>query len=286
MWELGIRVEPNKGDEPTADGVGLEMTSRLLSPPIAYNWRVAVGYRYATADTPEGRVALHRGAAGFDYRGPILQGYGAVTYNVPTDSPTTDQLGGRLGGRWTPDDHWSVYAAGEIFADSTPLRALKNGVTADSVEAGAGYRFHESREVEVAWRFTDFSDGNARHELFARLNERVVDLPRLDVIATLDLYYSTNTETNVPYFSPERIFTPSVILTAEHVTWRRYRRSFVQALQLTLGGTFQEGFGADVIGGVQYEHRWRWDPRFELSYGLRAGSRVFDGDREQNYAGF
>jgi biofilm PGA synthesis protein PgaA len=77
-----------------------------------------------------------------------------------------------------------------------------------------------------------------------------------------------------------------VVLSAEHVTWRRYRRSFVQALQLTLGGTFQEGFDADVIGDVQYEHRWRWDPRFELSYGLRAGSHVFDGDREQSYAGF
>jgi biofilm PGA synthesis protein PgaA len=284
LWELTVHVGPNKGDEPTADGFGLEVRSRLVSPPIAYNWRVAAGYRYATSDTPEGRVELHRGAAGLEYRGPLFQGSGAVTYNAT--STDIDEVGGRLQGRWTPNDHWSVYAAGEIFADSTPLRALKNGATADAVEAGAGYRFHESRAVEVAWRFTDFSDGNERHELFARLGQRVVDLPRLDVVATLDLYYSTNTEQNVFYYSPERVFTPSVVVSAEHVTWRRYRRSFVQALQLTLGGTFQGGFDAAVIGDVQYEHRWRWDPRFELSYGLRAGSHVFDGDREQSYAGF
>ena len=114
----------------------------------------------------------------------------------------------------------------------------------------------------------------------------MIDLPRFDVFATLDLYYSTNTKSDVPYFSPERVFTPSLIVAFEHVTWRRYRRSFVQALQLTPGGTIQEGFGADVIGAVQYEHRWRWDPRYEVSYGVRAASRVFDGDREQSWAGF
>ena len=282
MWELSIRVEPNRGDEPQADGFGMQTSSRLLSPPIAYNWRAALGYRFATADTPEGRVDLHRGAVGLEYGAPNLQATGAVTYNAST----MDEFGGQLQLRWTPDDHWSAYAAGEIFASTVPLRALKNDITANSVEAGAGYRFHESRHVEVAWRFTDFSDGNARHEAFARLGERVIDLPRFDVFATLDLYYSTNTKSNVPYFSPELVFTPSLIVAFEHVTWRRYRRSFVQALQLTPGGTFQEGFSADVIGAVQYEHRWRWDPRYEVSYGVRAASRVFDGDREQSWAGF
>jgi biofilm PGA synthesis protein PgaA len=282
LWELQVRVEPSKGSEPTADGFGVDVTSRLFSPPIAYNWRIAAGYRYSNADVPEGRVTWHRPAAGVEYRGPYLQAYGEVNYN----ETTKDEVGGRLEARWSPDDHWSAYAAGELFASTTPLRALKNGITADAVEAGAGYRFHESRESEVAWRFTDFSDGNTRHEVFARLAQRVIDVPRFDVIATLDLYYSANAETNVPYFSPESVFTPSVVLAAEHVTWRRYRRSFVQALQLTLGGTVQEGFGGDVIGAVRYEHRWRWDPRYELSYGVRAGSRVYDGDRQEEYGAF
>ncbi len=69
MWELQVRVEPNKGVEPQADGFGMEASSRLLSPPIAYNWRVALEYRFATGDTPEGSVDLHRGAVGLEYRG-------------------------------------------------------------------------------------------------------------------------------------------------------------------------------------------------------------------------
>src|SRR5262249_40066948 len=238
--------------------------------------------RYVTADTPEGRVTLNRPAIGLEYRGPGLRAYGEVNYN----DTTLDQFGGRLLVQWAPDDHWQLYAYGEIFAETTPMRALKNGVTADAAEAGVSYRFHESRSVELAWRYTDFSDGNIRHEVFARLGQRVVDLPRFDVTATLDLYYSTNTQNNVPYFSPSEIFTPSLVVLAEHVAWRRYRRSFVQALELSIGGTFEEGFAGAVIGGGQYVHRWRWDPRYELSYGIRGASRVFDGGREADYGGF
>jgi biofilm PGA synthesis protein PgaA len=282
LWNLETRFEPSKGDEPTANGVGLQVTTRLFSPPIGENWRVMVGTRYAGADTPEGHVDLFRGALGLEYRGPGLYAAGAVTYNVTT----VEEAGGRLQGVWTPDDHWRLYAGGEIFAETTPMRALKHGVTADAAEAGVGYRFHESRDVDLAWRYTDFSDGNRRHEVFARLSQRVFDRPRFDVTATLDLYYSTNTESNVFYYSPTSVFTPSVIVLLEHLAWRRYRSSLVQALQLTLGGTFQEGFAGAAIGGAEYSHRWRWDPRFELSYGIRAGSRVFDGDREADYAGF
>jgi biofilm PGA synthesis protein PgaA len=282
LWELETRVEPSKGDEPTADGFGLEVTTRLFSPPIFYNWRVTAGYRYASSDTPEGRVELNRAALGLEYRGPSLRALGEVTYN----DTTQDEFGGRLVVQWAPDDHWRLYATGEIFAESTPMRALKNGVTANAAEASVAYRFHESRQVELAWRYTDFSDGNVRHELFARLAQRVIDRPRFDVVVTLDLYYSTNTESNVPYYSPERVFTPSLVVLAEHVTWRRYRRSFVQALQLSLGGTFQEGFDGAVIGGAAYTHQWRWDPRYELTYGVRAASRVFDGGREADYGAF
>jgi biofilm PGA synthesis protein PgaA len=282
MWELEVRVEPSKGDEPTADGFGFEVTTRLFTPPLFYNWRVLLGYRYATADTPEGRVVLNRATAGLEYRGPSLRAVGAVTYN----DTTQDQFGGRLLAQWAPDDHWRLYASGELFAETTPMRALKSGITADAVEAGVGYLVHESRRVELAWRYTDFSDGNIRHELFGRLGQRVVDQPRFDVFATLDLYYSTNSKSTGPYFSPPHIFTPSLAVLAEHVAWRRYRSSFVQALQLSVGGTFQDGFGGDVIGGAEYTHRWRWDPRFELSYGIRAASRVFDGGREADYGGF
>jgi biofilm PGA synthesis protein PgaA len=132
----------------------------------------------------------------------------------------------------------------------------------------------------------DFSDDNVRNEFFPRFKQRVLDRPLFTLTAEVELYYSTNSRTNVPYFSPEWIFTPTVALVAEHVAWRRYRWSFVHALTGTIGGTFQEGFDGEPIGLVAYEHRWQLGPRVDLSYGILFASRVFDGDREQEVAGF
>jgi biofilm PGA synthesis protein PgaA len=240
------------------------------------------GYRFATEELEEGRERFHRAALGLEYRGPSLRASGELTWNESTE----DGPGGRVEVEWTPTDHWSVSGSGEIFSRDTPLRALKNGVTADAVGVGAAYRFHESRELGLRWQLMDFSDGNVRHELFPRFTQRVLDRPRFTVSATVELYYTTNSRSDVPYFSPESMFVPTLTLVAEHVAWRRYRRSFVHALTGMVGGAFQKGFDGAPIGNLAYEHRWQLGSQVELSYGILFGSRVFDGDREAELSGF
>jgi len=114
----------------------------------------------------------------------------------------------------------------------------------------------------------------------------VLDRPRFTVTAIVELYYSTNSRTDVAYFSPEWIFSPTVSLVAEHVAWRRYRKSFVHALTVAGGATLQSGFDAGPIVNVAYEHRWQLGPQVSLSYGIAVGSNVFDGDREERIVGF
>jgi biofilm PGA synthesis protein PgaA len=282
MWEWVTRVEPSYGSEPTIEEPGVSVETRLWSPPIGHYWRVTAAYRYATQEFEEGQETWHRTAAGLEYRGPALRAFAELTYNESTE----DGIGGRVEVDWTPTDHLSLWTMGEIFSRDTPLRALRNGTTADAAEVAVRYRFHESTAVGLAWRLMDFSDGNVRHELFPRVTQRVLDWPGFTVTASAELYVSTNSRSDVAYFSPERIFTPTFSLVAEHVAWRRYRRSFVHALTLTGGGTFQEGFDGEPIGVVAYEHRWRFAPWIELSYGILFASRVFDGDREAEVAGF
>jgi biofilm PGA synthesis protein PgaA len=281
-FELQTRVDVSRGSEPTVDDEAVAVKTRLFSPPIYHDWRAVAGYRYAEAQVPEGRERFHRGELGLEYRGPGGRAFGTVTYNADTQ----DELGGRLELDWTPDDHWTLYALGELFAEATPMRALKNGITADAAEAGVVYRLHESTWVSGSGRVTSFSDDNVRSELMARSLHRVVDVPRFDVQVGPDLYLSTNSQTGGPYFAPELYATASVTALAEHLTWRRYRWSFVQALELSAGAGYQEGFGWEAIGAVEYAHRWRWDPWLELSYGIRVGSRVYDGDRQEDYGVF
>jgi biofilm PGA synthesis protein PgaA len=282
MWEWVTRVEPSYGSEPTSQELGLAIETRLWSPPIRDYWRVTGAYRFATENLEEGREEWHRGAAGVEYRGPSLRAFAELTYNESTE----DDFGGRAEIEWTPTDHVSLAAVGEIFSRDTPLRALKNGATADAVALGAGYRFHESRALGLSWRFMDFSDGNERHELFPRFTQRVIDWPRFTVTSLVELYYTANSRTDVVYFSPEWLFSPTLSAVIEHVAWRRYRRSFVHALTLMVGGTFQSGFDGEPIGSAAYEHRWLLGRQIALSYGILVASRVYDGDREQQVEGF
>ena len=63
--------------------------------------------------------------------------FAELTYNESTE----DGFGGRVEIEWTPTDHLRLSAAGEIFSKETPMRALKNGVTADEVELGPATSF-------------------------------------------------------------------------------------------------------------------------------------------------
>lgn len=282
MAEWVTRVEPSVGAEPTVPGAGVAVATRIWSPPLWDYWRVSAGYRYATENVEEGRETFHRVAAGIEYRGPGLRALAELTYNESTE----DGFGGRGEIEWTPTDQISLFGVGEIFSLATPMRALKNGVRANALELGGAYRFDESRAARLSWRLMDFSDGNVRNELFPRFGQRVLDRPLFTLTATAELYVTTNSKTDVAYFSPEWLLSPTVAFIAEHVAWRRYRWSFVHALTGTVGGTFQSGFTGAPIGIVAYEHRWRFGPRVDLSYGVLFGSRVFDGDREQQWLGF
>jgi hypothetical protein len=53
-----------------------------------------------------------------------------------------------------------------------------------------------------------------------------------------------------------------------------------------VGGTWQKGFDGAPIGSIAYEHRWQFGLQWELTYGILFASRVFDGDREQDWDGF
>ena len=66
----------------------------------------------------------------------------------------------------------------------------------------------------------------------------------------------------------------------ENLFWRKYDFSFRQRLVLSAGSYWQEGFGADDIEAIEYEHRWELGRSASLRYGIVYGRRPYDGDRE------
>jgi biofilm PGA synthesis protein PgaA len=197
-----------------------------------------------------------------------------------------DQFGGRVEMEWTPDDYWTLYGSGEVFSEGAPPRALKDGVTANAVRAGGLYRFHEGRKIALGWGVMDFSDGNLRNEISPRIEQRVLTRPRFTLDALGDLYFSTNSLDDAAYFNPKSFFTPTFALSASHLTWRRYHNSFEQTIEGSVGGALQSGFEGRATGAIAYKHNWNIGLRCSLSYGASLASRVYDGDRQREWAGF
>nr|WP_249732018.1 poly-beta-1,6 N-acetyl-D-glucosamine export porin PgaA [Roseococcus sp. SDR] len=280
VLEMEVKPGNSEGGGSNSSGRSLEAQVRLYSPPIAENWRIFALAGVATAHPIEGYVQRNRVGAGAEFRLPQFRATAYITQNFGTYIAP----GGGVTADWQPFDTWRIGVAAERFALSTPLRALRYGITADEVAGRVTWRRSESTSVSGAIAYSPFTDGNRRLSGGIEARQRILDLPHLDVTLRGDLFASTNSLTTGPYFAPSRDFTATAGIAIEHVTWRFYENSFVQALTLDGGSYTQQGYGTGWVGTAAYEHRWRFDPMTEFRYGVQIGRRLYDGDPWRGYA--
>ena len=283
-WLLEVKVQPtnSEGGGTNASGRAIVSEARLYSPPIADNWRIFALGDYSNANPVEGFVQRGRGGGGLEWRMPFLT---ATVY--PTGSwGTLAKAGGGATLDWWVNDHAELAASAELFSVNTPLRGLFYGITADEYSAKASYRWHESRDIAASFSYLPFTDGNRRMTGGLTYKERLIDVPRFDVTGRLEAYASTNSLGGLtPYYNPSRDLSMTGGLLAEHVLWRRYDNSLVQALSVDWGLYAEQGYANNWIGTLTYEHRWRFDPLSEFRYGVMLMRRVYDGSVE-NTLGF
>jgi biofilm PGA synthesis protein PgaA len=261
-------------------GSGLALRAELYSPPIAYNWRAFAGETIAHERVSEGNITLRWTYGGVEYRGRDVVASleaGAARYGAERGTA-------RAAVTWTPGDHWEIGGALEKFTRDTPIRALKNGVTADAASLGAVYRVSEQRDFRWGATLVDFSDGNRRTALSGRYRERLLTLPRFRVDAVAGLYASHNTKDNVAYFSPanDGSFAPEIDLS--HVLYRRDGIVYEHRLALSPGLYWQERFGARPVGALRYDHRFRSGDRVDAGVGVALGRQSYDGQYETSLA--
>jgi biofilm PGA synthesis protein PgaA len=231
---------------------------------------------------PEGDIALQRYSTGIEFRHRDLTVEAEAAYNAWDG---TSRGGARFGATWTLDDAWTIAASAAKFARDTPLRALKNGITADAAGASLAWRQSESREARLGFDLMDFSDGNLRLGGTARYAERVAAGPHFSIDAVATLAASGNDKAGVPYYAPAADALATLGIEAGHVLYRRYDRVWEHRLTLAPGGYWEQGFGTTPALGIRYEHRLQLEAGIELAAGIGFGSQSFDGDRE-NAASF
>ena len=280
VFEIELRPGTSDGGGSNANGDTRETEARLYSPPIANNYRLFALFGHAVSNPPEGRVQRDRGGAGLEYRQPQFRATAFATQSFGTLSEPG--LGATLD--WQPFDTWRFGLSAERFSASSPLRALRYGITSDEVAGRVTWRRDESLSLAVTAAYQPFSDGNRRTAAGLEARALVIDLPHFDVTARGDLYTSANSRQDGPYFAPRSDFTATGGVMIEHVAWRRYENSFVHALTIDAGSYTQEGYGTGWVGTVGYEHRWRFDPMTEFRYGIQGTRRIYDGEVERGIA--
>jgi len=279
--ELSVTVEQAFRDSTNvAGGGGTAVAARVHSPPIAHDWRIFAGDRYVHEQLPEGRISQHLYSAGAEYRGVDLTASGELRY-ANYDS---EHVGGRLAATWRLDDYWSLGGVGEIFSGNTPLRALKNGTTADEIEISLGFRASESRALRLVGQVLPFSDGNVRTALGGHWVERLVTAPTYRLDGTLDISVSHGTRTNTPYYSPRNDALGTLGLSGAQILYRRYELSYEHRLIGTAGPYWEQNFGTGTAWSTRYEHRLRHGETVEGKIGIGFARQPYDGTEENSVA--
>jgi biofilm PGA synthesis protein PgaA len=281
-FRLDVSSRREHGTALSAPGGGSQTAARLYSFPYAGRLRAVAAAERATAYPVEGRVLRERLGAGAEYAGPDV----TVEAIAWQNSGTLSKDGASLIGSWRPNDHWAIYAGAEAYSGDTPLRAQFYGITGNAVDLGGEYRWHESRSISASVRSVEFSDGNRRQSERVVFIQRLIDQPHFDLDIRPEYYASRNSKLGAPYFNPVSDQALTLALEAEHVISRHYDRSWVQRVVFAAGSYRQEGFGSGAIGSLSYEQRYRFDPTFEIRYGVEMNRRIYDGTAERGLTGF
>lgn len=280
MYEL--RVSGNKGissDSPVSGSRDFTWNSVLYGPPIADHWRPFAGFNFATGQFEEGK----------GYNRDVLGGveFSARDYWVEAELSNQNFGGGnkpgaRLSAWHDFNDNWRVGGSAERLSSGTPLRALRNGITANGGQAYVRWYQNERREYRLSVAPTWFSDGNQRMEYGLSGKERLWTTPHFTLDLTPDISASTNTKENVPYYNPKRDLSATPGLSAEHIMYRRYNTVWSQQVTGGLGAYWQKDHGTGLITQLGYGQRVQWNNVFDAGVMVTWDKRPYDGNRERN----
>ncbi|MCK9607289.1 MAG: poly-beta-1,6 N-acetyl-D-glucosamine export porin PgaA [Methylomonas sp.] len=287
-------------------GVSTNQTNNTDPNPLLGNNNTAIdAYMYSNQLTKNFRIFAHEGwrtglfKASEGGRG-YLQVHGSgvefakggalATAEIHYDNFRSDAVGVDLGLDYQLTDQWQLFTRLSSLDNNISLRALsarEETVKAKSAKLGAIFRVNESRFFRASAGYTRFSNDNDRFVLDNTYFERWYSGPIYKFATYLNMAYSTNSRPNQGfYFNPKQDAITSITLDNDWLTYRHYETNFHQRIALTIGNYWQENFGSNPVGNIEYEHRWRLGPDIQLSYGAARSYRYYDNALTESWQGY
>lgn len=273
---LSISADAGRSDGGAFSSRDWRVDSYYFSRPLAYRYRVFVHDVAVYGRFDEGAGRDHRLGAGLEYRPPDWLVRGAIHQGLQDN----DGFGASISAWWQRDDHLTLRARAAANSVNAPLRGTRVDIRGDELEVGGTYRWHEAREASAAAGMLDLDDGNLRQWLQMNLRTRLLNRPAHKILADTRVYSSRNSERDSVYYNPAADRELSVGLTHEWRIFHDYQHALTQRLGVEAGNYWQRGFGSGPVWTWFAEQQWLLGPRSSVTYGLRSGGRIYDGNRE------
>lgn len=276
------RMSASRGvstDSPVMGSRDLNIDSVLYSPPIDENWRVFAGLGYSSGEFSEGSAHYRWMRSGAEWRSRNLTAQAEVSGN---DFGYGLHTGGALSMSLDLDDHWQVGGAVALLSRETPLRALRQDITSNSLSAYLRWRGDEQREWTFSLSSSRFTDNNERIEANLVGRQRLVTSPNVKVDAVLELAATHNTLSNTLYFNPASDLAVLPALRLTHTLYRRYETQWDQQFFVGAGTYSQQNHGTGGVFTIGYGQRFRYNDVLDIGFNLSSTTRPYDGQRERD----
>ncbi len=282
-WEFNFEVNGSRSSGSQEGSRDLGFESYLYAPPVAYNYRPFIHYKWGQGLFPEGHGSAHREGLGVEYSIPDWLITAELHHNF---FARNNRFGGRIAAEYAYDDYLSFFASFDSLSAETPLRALSSNIDAKSVNGGLSYRISEARQFRLNAGYMAFSDDNDRYSVSGSYYERWFSSARYKLATNIEVYHSGNSSNQGPYYSPTRDLSFGVTFDNQYLTYRHYDFTMYQNLKFNVGGYWQERFNTGVVGSILYEHQWSAWNQINLAYGITGFSRLYDAVRENGWEAY
>ncbi|MCE1527086.1 poly-beta-1,6 N-acetyl-D-glucosamine export porin PgaA [Enterobacter hormaechei] len=277
-----LRLNEAKGlhsDNPVSGSHDMNWDATLYGPPVADNWRLFAGTRYAQGNFDEGKGISRHLLGGVEWRPRDLTLEAELSGNRYHGK---NRPGARLSTTYSLSDNWQVSGNLERLSRATPLRALRNGISANRGEGGVRWYQNERREYQFNAAISRFSDHNRRQEYTLSGKERLWQTPTLTLELEPGIAASKNSLRNTLYYNPARDLSVTAALSVDHEMYRHYDTLWSQQFVAGGGSYWQKNQSPGAVTLLGYGQRIQWNNVVDTGVMLNWDKRPYDGKRESN----
>lgn len=177
------------------------------------------------------------------------------------------------------NDYWSFEAGHNTFSLDIPIRARAEGLNGKQTDAAVMFRSSELFNAHAVYALNKLDDNNENTSYSLYADRALITRAHWKTRLFAEASESSNSRTDVNYYSPETTTTYALTHLLDHTIYRRYEHAFVHRLYLGLGQFDQSQYSPELIWHGRYEHDYAFSEKTVLLWGVNFQRRFYDSEQ-------